>query len=132
MDSAFDFASPGGMRMSDFQEVGLTGAKESQSIKELELEIVNIFREQMDMERMIERIKTDLSLRTDFNLIDGFRFFDSDGKSWVAASELKEGLQFLEVFANDDDLALFMKRYDKDGDGRLKYTEFCDSFLPLD
>ncbi len=92
MESAFEFASPGAMRMSDFQEVGLTGARESQSMKELELEVVNIFREQMEMERTMERIKTDLSLRTDFNLIDGFRFFDSDGKSWVAASELKDGL----------------------------------------
>ncbi len=25
-----------------------------------------------------------------------------------------------------------MKRYDKDRDGRLKYSEFCDSFLPID
>jgi hypothetical protein len=25
-----------------------------------------------------------------------------------------------------------MNRYDKDRDGRLKYSEFCDSFLPLD
>jgi len=25
-----------------------------------------------------------------------------------------------------------MKRYDRDSDGRLKYTEFCDAFLPVD
>ena len=25
-----------------------------------------------------------------------------------------------------------MKRYDKDEDGKLKYSEFCDSFLPTD
>lgn len=25
-----------------------------------------------------------------------------------------------------------MNRYDKDRDGRLKYSEFCDSFLPID
>jgi hypothetical protein len=25
-----------------------------------------------------------------------------------------------------------MKRYDKDEDGKLKYSEFCDAFLPTD
>mmetsp|Transcript_23468 Transcript_23468/g.17935 ORF Transcript_23468/g.17935 Transcript_23468/m.17935 type:complete len:155 (+) Transcript_23468:470-934(+) len=25
-----------------------------------------------------------------------------------------------------------MKRYDKDEDGRIKYSEFCDAFLPID
>jgi len=25
-----------------------------------------------------------------------------------------------------------MKVFDKDNDGRLKYSEFCDAFLPLD
>lgn len=25
-----------------------------------------------------------------------------------------------------------MARYDRDRDGRLKYSEFCDSFLPID
>jgi hypothetical protein len=27
---------------------------------------------------------------------------------------------------------LYLSRYDKDKDGRLKYSEFCDSFLPID
>lgn len=25
-----------------------------------------------------------------------------------------------------------MKRYDKDEDGRLRYSEFCDAFIPSD
>lgn len=25
-----------------------------------------------------------------------------------------------------------MKRYDKDEDGKLRYSEFCDAFLPTD
>jgi len=59
---------------------------------EIELELVNFFRAQLQLENKLERVKTDLALRTDFNLIDGFRIFDSDGKSWITASELKDGL----------------------------------------
>ncbi len=59
---------------------------------EHEIHMINLFRVQIQMENELERIKTDLSLRTDFNLIDGFRVFDVDGKSWVTASEIKDGL----------------------------------------
>jgi hypothetical protein len=31
-----------------------------------------------------------------------------------------------------DDLELFFYRYDKDQDGKLRYSEFCDAFLPTD
>lgn len=27
---------------------------------------------------------------------------------------------------------MIMKRYDKDEDGRLRYSEYCDAFLPTD
>lgn len=84
------------------------------------------------MERTLERVKVDLSLRTDFNLIDAFRVFDADGKGWITASEIKEGLVLFEIFAQVDDIQFFMKRYDKDEDGKLRYSEFCDAFLPID
>jgi Ca2+-binding EF-hand superfamily protein len=71
-------------------------------------------------------------LRTDFNLIDAFRIFDLQGKGWISASEIKEGLEVFNVFANSEDIYFFLKRYDKDEDGRLKYSEFCDAFLPTD
>ena len=30
------------------------------------------------------------------------------------------------------ELAIFMKRFDKDNDGMLRYSEFCEAFLPID
>jgi len=96
------------------------------------MSIVNVFKEQLDLERMLERVKIDLSLRTDFNLIDAFRVFDQDGKGWISPNEIKEGLQLFNVFAQPEDIAFFMKRYDKDDDGKLRYSEFCDAFLPID
>lgn len=47
--------------------------------------MVNLFREQLELEKRIERVKIDLSLRTDFNLIDAFRIFDVEGKGWISA-----------------------------------------------
>jgi Ca2+-binding EF-hand superfamily protein len=47
----------------------------------------------------LERVKIDLSLRTDFNLIDAFRIFDAEGKGWININEIKEGLSLLNIFA---------------------------------
>jgi hypothetical protein len=38
--------------------------------------MVDIFRQQLELERQLEKAKIDLTLRTDFNLIDAFRIFD--------------------------------------------------------
>lgn len=94
--------------------------------------MVNLFRDQLELERRLERIKIDLSLRTDYNLIDAFRLFDNEGKGWINPQEVKEGLKIFNVFANEDELQLLFYRYDKDQDGKLRYSEFCDSFLPTD
>jgi len=32
----------------------------------------------------------------------------------------------------DEELILFMNRFDKDKDNFLRYSEFCDAFLPID
>lgn len=66
--------------------------------------MVNLFREQLELEKRIERVKIDLSLRTDFNLIDAFRIFDVEGKGWISAQEIKDGLALFNIFANADDL----------------------------
>ena len=38
----------------------------------------------------------------------------------------------LNIAATSEDLCNFMKRYDKLESGRLKYSDFCDAFIPLD
>jgi Ca2+-binding EF-hand superfamily protein len=66
--------------------------------------MATLFRDQLELERGLERVKVDISLRTDFNLIDAFRIFDVDGKGWITASEIKEGLAAFEIFAQPDDI----------------------------
>jgi Ca2+-binding EF-hand superfamily protein len=61
--------------------------------------MVNLFRDQLELEKRLERVKIDLSLRTDFNLIDAFRIFDAEGKGWININEIKEGLSLLNIFA---------------------------------
>lgn len=87
---------------------------------------------QLELERNIEKSKVSLSLKTDFNLIDAFRLFDPCGTGIASVEDIQKGLEEMGMSASDKELRLFMKRFDKDMDGQLRYSEFCDAFLPVD
>lgn len=66
----------------------------------------------------------------DFNLMDAFQMFDKWSKGWVTAPELVDALNEFGSYPHKNDVFLFVRRYDRDGDGRLLYTDFCDAFRP--
>ena len=109
-----------------------TGAPSEDRNREIEEHLKTIFKVQLELQGRIERIKVSLSLKTDFNMIDAFRIFDRDGKGTATTYEIQAGLQELGLQVTDQELALFMKRFDKDGDNKLRYSEFADAFLPAD
>ena len=42
------------------------------------------------------------------------------------------GLRELGLQVSDEEMALFMARFDQDHDRKLRYSEFCQAFLPQD
>jgi hypothetical protein len=98
---------------------------------EEEDKLIVALREQLSLENDLEQTKIELASKSDFNLLDSFRLFDIDGKGWVTASEVLAGLDELKVQANRDDVYLFVRRWDKDNDGRLRYSDFCDALTPF-
>ena len=55
---------------------------------------------------------------------------DKFSKGWDTVPEIIESLGELGAHPNRDDVYLFIRRYDKDGDGRILYSDFCDAFTP--
>ena len=80
----------------------------------------------------MEHLKLQLSLKTDFNLIDAFRIFNETGSGSASVSDLVNGLHNLGMRVTVEEMTLFMQRYDKDNDCKLRYSEFCQAFLPQD
>ena len=97
-----------------------------------EEELVSCLREQLRMEKELEEARTRLAEQPDFNLMDAFQMVDKYSKGWITAPELVESLSELGSFPHKDDVFLFVRRYDRDCDGRLLYTDFCDAFKPAD
>jgi len=105
-------------------------------------DLIKIFREIIGLEREVEFAKQDLALRNDFNPFDTFRFFDRKGKSVITVGEIEDGFAELGIYPNKEDIYLFIKRFDKTGDGKLRYklsslcnsfrfSEFLDAFAPI-
>jgi EF-hand domain pair len=86
----------------------------------------------MTLEKQLEQAKISLAIRPDFNLFDAFRIFDAPALGYVSISDLKSGLAGIGVYASYDELELFFTRYDKNRDGKLRYSEFCDAMCPID
>jgi Ca2+-binding EF-hand superfamily protein len=99
---------------------------------EEEDELIRALREQISFEKELEEAKIQLVSKADFNFFDAFRIFDIDSRGVISISDLKSGLSEIGIFTSIEDLELYVKRYDKNFDGRLTFAEFCDSFTPND
>lgn len=87
--------------------------------------IFYVFQSQLELEKKIEKAKIQLSLKTDFNLIDAFRIFNESGNGSASIPDLQRGLSELGLDVSNDEVSLFMKRFDQDHDRQLRYSEFC-------
>ena len=55
---------------------------------------------------------------------------DSNSKGWITAPELYEALSELGHHAHKDLIYMFIRRFDRDNDGKILYSDFCDAFTP--
>ena len=92
--------------------------------KDVNEQLIRFFREFINLEKESELTKQDLALRTDFNLFDAYRLFDQKGRGLISVNEIEQGFQSLEIYPNKEDVYLFIKRFDRDGDGKLKFESF--------
>jgi Ca2+-binding EF-hand superfamily protein len=60
----------------------------------------------------------------DFNAEDGFRIFDKKGKGFISRIEFEIVLNDIGIYPTKEEMALFFKRYDRDNDGLLKFSDF--------
>jgi hypothetical protein len=57
---------------------------------------------------------------------------DPRGQGAVTKFDLQQYIDSLCLHCTPQHINLFMKRFDKDADGQLRYSEFCEAFLPTD
>jgi len=87
------------------------------------------------MERELESAKIELSLKPDFNLLDGFKMLDIQNKGWISFGELADILNAMfdidtTSLSGRELLDLVFRRYDTNRDQKLSLAEFCKAFTP--
>lgn len=81
-------------------------------------------------ERELSEVKRNLMYKVDFNLVDAFKMFESDG--YITFVSLRKGLDAIGVYPTKHELELFLKRFDKNRDRKLNFDEYAAAFLPSD
>ena len=97
-----------------------------------ERQLNDYFKSLMDAESQIEKAKTDLALKCDFNCEDAFRIFECNCSGCISPQDLKCGLRLLDIYASDSDIRNLMKRFDLSGKGYLNYADFFDMVVPYE
>ena len=82
------------------------------------------------LDKEIELMKKELCIREDFELLSTFQMMDCKGKGLLSAYELELALNKLQIFPTKYELFLFVKRYDRDFDGKFSFSDYIESFVP--
>ena len=56
---------------------------------------------------------------------------DKHGMGFLTGPQLQENLAAYGLFAHKQDVYLFVRRFDRDADGRIVYSDLCDAFTPM-
>ena len=94
--------------------------------------LVGFLLDLLNLSRTLESIKMELAMNEDFCLLDAFGIFDDQGDGYVTLDKFDEKLAFIGATVPERAyLQVYFQRYNKSNDGRLKYSEFMNSILPL-
>ena len=86
----------------------------------------------MHKEIEIEKEKINFMKSTDLNFDEIFNFFDKDKKEYISIKDLKNGFDILEINIKDEELNLFMNRYDLKKQKKLYKLDFFDAMIPFE
>ena len=88
----------------------------------LELEII--------LHEEIEKVRCDITIQTDFSLLDSFRMLDYSKSSNLDKSDLRALLSRHGFYLSEAELLGVFRRLDHDSDGVLNYIEYVDAVMP--
>jgi len=93
---------------------------------------LNYLRDVINIENEIERTKSDLVLKSDFNVEDAFRIFELEGRGYLTDLDLKYGFNSLDLYPTSEEISLFIKRYDPRNEGVITFSNFFEVVAPVD
>jgi Ca2+-binding EF-hand superfamily protein len=84
-----------------------------------------------DVQSIVDKLKEKF-LEQNVAIRDTFRRFDRDHSGVLNMDEFREALRKFNFDVSDQELITIMRKFDPDGDGGIRYNEFCEVILPED
>jgi len=84
-----------------------------------------------DVSGIVDKLKEKFLEQSD-KIRETFRRFDEDKSGMLNMEEFRRVLQRFNFDVSDQELITIMRKFDPDGDGGIRYVEFCDTVLPQD
>eukprot|EP00826_Nyctotherus_ovalis_P048663 TRINITY_DN5755_c0_g1_i7.p1 TRINITY_DN5755_c0_g1~~TRINITY_DN5755_c0_g1_i7.p1 ORF type:complete len:214 (+),score=48.69 TRINITY_DN5755_c0_g1_i7:149-790(+) len=93
-------------------------------------QLLEAIKNQLHLESNLEEYKRSFAKQKDFSLLDAYRMLDTTDKCFVTLPEFKDAFKDLGILASPQAIEALYERYNKNGDGKLVYSEFCAMLLP--
>ena len=97
-----------------------------------QIDLLEIFKQQIALLTNLEQLKERLALRYDFNLYDGFRIIDRHLHGKIYIYDLQDAFHFYALFPNIEYIYLLMSRYDTSFKRLLSFSDYVQMILPAD
>ena len=83
---------------------------------------------ELEIEKLRQRLVRECQ---EFNTVDAFRLLDVHGSGEVSKEELMQSLAGdVGVDFTEQEVDLFFWHFDKEQKGCIRYSEFCEAFIP--
>mmetsp|Transcript_28019 Transcript_28019/g.27045 ORF Transcript_28019/g.27045 Transcript_28019/m.27045 type:complete len:120 (+) Transcript_28019:1083-1442(+) len=97
------------------------------------LQLARAFHDMVEVESCLEKKRRALALRSDFNLADAFKLFNSlkNNRKGIDCDDLFAILKdVLSLALTKDEMFILFYKLDRDRDGYISYSELADAFIP--
>ena len=87
----------------------------------------------LEIEGKLEKKRRDLALRSDFNMRDAFKLFcakSGHSMKGMDVDDLAEAIFKLGLHITKNEVFVLFYKLDRDSDGIVAYSEFCQAFIP--
>lgn len=82
------------------------------------------------MERAAECLRSRIAKRHNFLLKEAFSYADVNKDGYVSSEDIRNMLAEHGFFATERELVSIMKKFDRDGDSKINYSEFIEEMTP--
>ena len=78
----------------------------------------------------LKNVRQKLNRRPLFDVYDAFKALDKNESGFITLDEFKELLLDHGIYTSSNELLNLMKRFDKNQDGKVSYSEFVNEITP--